>query len=247
MNWLTKLSSVTITVDGFYKISQPKNISTIGYDMNSWATSHVPRYLTDYKSTGGFAIQSDGLDVEAATGVINWYIPSKTSIDIIKSELPIYISQYIKEELLPLGISASPRQQPEISNMYKIPVWRINITKNSTMSLDTLPSMNIANNNAFEIFKLLNFDFDVDFAGKINAQEMLNKINIAEQHFDSYEVTNEYNDRLLNMMQNSYSDDNSFNFALSKTDKNHIFALLQKLKNLCIFAIQNKFNYIIWS
>ena len=158
MNWLQKTSSVTFSIADSYKISQPRTIFYIASYMNYWAHDNVPKELcADVPEV----IALDGLeDMDKPTGVINWYY--KEDSEESRRYIEMYIKQYEQEELIPLGINFSPEIKFETSKMYKTPVARIRVVKNDTFQRDRLPELNVSNQNASALLKLLGIKSDIN-------------------------------------------------------------------------------------
>ena len=180
MNWLQKIASVTFSIADSYKISQPRTIFYIASYMNYWAHDNVPKELcADVPEI----IALDGLeDIDKPTGGINWYY--KEDSEESRRYIEMYIKQYEQEELIPLGINFSPEIKFETSKMYKTPVARIRVVKNDTFQRDRLPELNVSNQNASALLKLLGIRSEP--SGSIDASELLSRILENRDKVDSY-------------------------------------------------------------
>jgi len=180
MNWLQKTSSVTFSIADSYKISQPRTIFYIASYMNYWAHDNVPKELcADVPEV----IALDGLeDMDKPTGVINWYY--KEDSEESRRYIEMYIKQYEQEELIPLGINFSPEIKFETSKMYKTPVARIRVVKNDTFQRDRLPELNVSNQNASALLKLLGIKSEP--SGSIDAGELQSRISESINKVDKF-------------------------------------------------------------
>ena len=167
MNWLTKISGITFSLEQSHRIAQPKTISTLSYDLADWATSHVPRYLIK-------RIDMDGLNPDQLTGTINWYIDEPQI-----GEIPMYVNQWIQEEMSPLGFDIKVRG-PERSNSFDSWVWRIDVLKNPTEEYTKLPKINLSNSNARALLGLLNIPFD--HMGSVSLRELRQRLALTTEH-----------------------------------------------------------------
>ena len=162
---LLKIASFTFRVKDSHRVSQPKTVAQIGWDLLGWAYENAPKNLTAHKPE---SISQDGFDT-GYTGIINWYVPK----GVDPNEYPLYIDQFIQEEALPVGIQITYKLDQ--SKMFKTPVWRLNVVKNGTTETEKLPEMNIVNTNASILFGILDLPDEQD--GEINAYDLLSRID----------------------------------------------------------------------
>ena len=148
--------------------------------MNYWAHNNVPKELC---ADTPEVIALDGLeDMDKPTGVINWYY--KEDSEEARRYIEMYVKQYEQEELAPLGINFSPEIKFETSKMYKIPVARIRVVKNDTFQRDRLPELNVSNQNASALLKLLGIESES--SGSIDAGELQSRISESINKIDKF-------------------------------------------------------------
>lgn len=171
MNWLQKTASITFSIKDSVKISQPKTVLDLSYELLNWANSNLP---DDFKIHNFWDyVTCDGDSIESMTGTINWYFPSRVNPD----DLLPYIRQSIKDCFEPLGVNIGNLYHNK-SNLYsEFRVWRIPIQSNETENLNKYPELNVSNVNAERLFRLLGLNFE--YMGSINANSLKQHIQNA--------------------------------------------------------------------
>lgn len=178
MNWLQKIiktSSVTFSIVGSHKISQPKTILDLTHDLAQWGYDNIPHdvFKANYSN-----IVPDGDAWDQFVGTMNWYAENPQAV------IP-YIQTAIQTELQPMGIQAHVREV-NASRMYDMQAIRVEVTANETQHLEQLPEINIANGNYYQLNRLLQLEPGEDYSGSISAQDMLARISIARGQTDMY-------------------------------------------------------------
>ena len=158
MTWMHKISSVTFSLEDSHKISQPKDVMKLSYELQKFVMDQTGKFADVH------SIQPDGEQFDELTGTINWYMG-----DDIPEEDMIKVMQAWKQEQEIMGFQIQIRG-PEVSgqNQYRDPgdtnpplmVYRIDILKNGTEDYPEIPEMNIAQGNAQYLFDLLNIPWD---------------------------------------------------------------------------------------
>ena len=226
MNWLTKLAAVRFQVADASKISQPKSVYWIGVLMNRWAVDHEPRYLQGGRN--GITVDSDGEYSDELVGIINWYVNGQAD----PNEALMYIKQCLTEELEPLGIKAYPKYPVQKSGMFKDTwVWRVEVIENRTANFTKLPSREVRTENCRILFNMLGIvDGPDGMIGRIDAQELLERIQEAYPKVEAYQV-------LPSQGSNWYD---------GGADKQYLTEALQDLQSIAQYAIANNFSEIEW-
>ena len=223
---------MTFSVEGSHKVAQPKTVSRIGWDMLVWAREHAPRNLIADVSE---PIAVDGLDIDKLTGTINWYVPPDLR-DI--EEVLMYIDQFIREELLPLGIRAKPRLGLEKSGMWgkRANVIRVDIWQNGTADFTRLPEMNVHNKGAAILLHVLGLGSGSSQStplgllvhpeppdGVVGAQELLVRISKAQGAWNE----------ILAGQNEDWSD--------------YVDRSLDELKDIALAAMTTNTKKVVWS
>lgn len=170
-----KIASYTFYIKGSDRIAQPKNVQDIARTMEMWADKNIPQNLFAQIS---HKIAEDGFN-ESPTGTINWYLSNEAD----PNQIAQYIKQVGREMLSPIGIAIGNIRN-ETSQMFKVPVVRVDVIKNFTTSRQQLPNLNIANVNAEALFQVLKIV--PSMFGEIDATELLGRIQEAEATFEAY-------------------------------------------------------------
>jgi len=173
-----KTASVTFSIMDSYKISQPKTLGDIGYELRDWAHKNVPKEL---QLPSWEAIAADGDYHFEYEGVLNWYVPPEVDMQ----EVSPYIMKAISEELSPMGIVVGSIRQDK-SNSMNANVWRLDITQNDTKDIEKLPELNVANANAAKLLQSLGLTSSPH--GEIQAAELIERIQAAKsQRLEDFE------------------------------------------------------------
>lgn len=220
----TKMASVSFYVADSHKISQPKNIHTISWDMAGWASKNIPHDI--FRASPMTNLMPDGYDFDKFTGTINIYVETDP-----KAVVP-YVEKYIQEELQPLGIQAHIRNI-DTSAMNGLPTIRVEIIDNETQSVEKLPEFNIANANFDELNKMLNLG---DYGGSISAEELLARISMARGNEDLYTRPEESGQFPGKAQWTSFG-----------LDKEKITRYLDMLEQIATKALEMNNSTVVWS
>jgi len=224
MNWLNKISSVTFQLEQGNRIAQPKTISNIANGLYSWALNYVPR---SYFGDRSFQmIDMDGLDLSSFTGTINWYVKTLK----LANDIPMYVDQWTREEMLPLGIYIRLGKLEQSKMFKEMLVQRIHIITNQTEELSVIPEINISNANTKSLFMMLNLP--VSQEGEINLEELKQRIK------------NVSNVNMTEFTRDNAVDKNNINFGLNTDD---LKFYLERLTKIIDFGLNNGFSKILWN
>lgn len=146
--------SVTITVpDAREEYPDLHTIMDISFELSNKVLSPIlhtftPEELDYFKKNGrGYeTITIDGYNVDAETGILNFYI-----VGIPPKYIPTILNS-IKSHLDNLGIEVGEISDPEQSNMFKSKVIRIPIISNAASKMEKIPELNLANRNFSVLF-----------------------------------------------------------------------------------------------
>lgn len=171
-----KISSITFSLEDSHKISQPKDIEQLSYDLIKAV------YDSGYENVKYDTITSDGGEY-GLTGTINWYVDP----NVMNKEDQIRLMKQWKQEQEMLGYEINIRG-PERSGMSDwnaahkdnvLMVYRLDIIKNGSESHMEIPEMNLANGNAVALLGVLNIPFD--HSGSIGLQELRQRLAMATE------------------------------------------------------------------
>lgn len=232
MSWLRKVSSVTFSLDQSEHIAQPKTIYDLANGLYTWAEKNVPR---EYFASHGRKIDIDGLDTSAPTGTINWYISNPD----LAADVPMYVSQWIQEEMLPWGFEVRIGEL-EPSRMFPDElVYRIHVQNNPTQNLTKIQEMNITNKNAESLFMLLNISTKY-LEGSMDLQELKRRIQgVDESRISEFTRDAENVDDLGPF--NTFVQHREFGL-----DADRLKSYLARLNEMVDYGLANGFSKIKW-
>lgn len=238
MNWLKKIASVTFRLEQSERIAQPKTISGLGNDLYTWAVKHAPSYY--FPDQGRVMIESDGLDVDTFIGTINWYILKPE----YSKDVPMYMSQWIREELLPHGIEAKVGKL-ERSRMYPDNlVQRLHILKNSTIEYPNVPEMNLNNKNAKMMFNVLGI-LKNPYQGVMDLQQLLALIHsVSDEAIEQFTRSDQTGGKMDMFGQEVEMGNNAFSPGINAQD---IREYLQRLEGIVQYGLKNGFKKLVWN
>ncbi len=177
MSWLQKISSVTFSLEGSDKISQPKDISDLGRELHQFATQRIGQDI-EFDT-----IQSDGSG-EGLTGTINWYVNENL---VSQADQQAIMREWI-EEMRVMDFEIQMRG-PERSGMNdwnrdpsepEIIVYRLDVLENGSESYAQIPEINIAQTNAIAIFNTLGIPFDQ--GGAIDIYDLQQRLSSLKEY-----------------------------------------------------------------
>lgn len=230
MSWLTKIASVTFSIEGSHKISQPKQVSDIAHMLRDILWKQGLKEIANY-----YRIQPDGYGDNDETGTVNIYL-NENELSML-GRIKAIISQFITDELNTLGIQANLRG-PEKSNSTGGPVLRLDITQNDTSSIQRIPDLNMHNTGAMAILQTLGIQ--PEYSGTINASILYDLVSKAEQSGAADHVG------LANQPTMERSESGSVHYD-GGADEAYLRERLSALKELAIFALENGFQSISWA
>jgi len=178
MNWFKKIASVTFWIEDSDKISQPMNLLDICSDISNF----IYYEAKIGKDTG---IRFDHIEpdtsrsqFDAPMGYINFYL-HKTNIDI--EYIKRVIDMYNKSRMGKIKIMV---HQEEQSRARKGNVIRLEVIENDTVNYEEVPDINLSNENARALLKLLGDEgisnISNDLMGQLNINELKQAISDIE-------------------------------------------------------------------
>lgn len=220
-NWLTKIASVTFFIDGAQKITQPMDILKICHDFAYWANQNIPHdvFKATYRN-----IEPDGDDYNKPTGTINIYLGDGDSPEEIKQYMESAVNEYFALLDIEVKVGAT-----ETSKAFGVPVIRMHVIRNGTFDLERLPEINMANPNAMNLLQMLGIE--PDFAGQINARDLIQRISSARNNISSN-------------TKEPTQDGNFYDFGRSYEQ---IERYLDELETIAMRAMQMDNPSIVWS
>jgi len=229
MNWLQKLASVTFSLEGSHKISQPKDIMGLSYELQKYASEKAGFYI-DYHS-----IAPDGDYFSEMEGVINWYV----SDNIPEEQQVQIIQQWIQEmQLMDYEMKFTG---PEISGMTEDPenpikVYRIHVLKNGSEDYLEIPEMNLANTNAEDLMRSLGLEFD--WTGSIDLQELKTKLEMFTP-WDQQELIREPT------QEGDFNEPGPVVYDGGRSE-DQVSRYIDGLGEIVDFGLQNGFRTLVW-
>ncbi len=246
--WI-KTASITFSLNDAYKISQPKNMLDLSFDIFSFINKKV---LAPQKSPMSINdISPDGDDYDKMTGTINVYVFDESNLkeieNIVKSIIEEY-SQYGFVMNYKIDNSRSGRK-----------VFRLNVTENPTINYPELPEINMANDNALSIMRLIGLN---GYTGRESLSEIKKRILAVSQEEMQKEVEPNriITDKDLDLPESDPADwwkddsspvpknpnSNEIQIMHRGRDIEYIDNRLQGLYGIVDFGLQNGFKYIVW-
>jgi hypothetical protein len=193
-NWLQKIAasicktaSITFSIQGSGRISQPKTLQSICHDIDQLIGDTYPRsWIVDGLLNN--TIVPDAPQWDDLMGNINWYVPAQVD----PSEVEPYISMAIKElALLGIDIQASQKSRSRMMHPHAYKIV-LQVRNNETQNIEKIPKLNLANGNAGTILELLGLSKQQtqdsplgplsgpeDPEGQVTAQDLLRRIKQA--------------------------------------------------------------------
>ncbi len=154
-----------------------------------------------------------------------------------------------------LGFNMSVRE--DVSNMRGGPVFRIQIANNPTEKLEQLPEINMSNDNAISILRLLGFTSE-DYSGQITLQDLKQRIIAISQE----EMQRETIEPRVVLPEDNIQESDPADFWKGEQDStqnqkgptifmggrdiNYIDTRLQDLYQLVDYGISKGFNSVVW-
>jgi len=244
---LNKHASITLYVkehtrdsshDTIYKLSWTL-MSKVFYEwMPEWEKN---RWAEFHQMSGMDMITIDGFETDTPTGTINFYLDGSIQED----RLPYYLNK-IREYLDSVNIKYDEFRR-EKSNMYDFDVIRIPITDNPHGEIgrqEEPPEINMANNNAYFIFRdVLGIKDDL-WGLEIPAVDLKRRIEYFESEDHLPEGSEVGQDSSISF--NDLSDENfmSGRAGRSRYNEGKVRNMLDHIKNLCDWAISRGYKTI---
>lgn len=256
MNWYRiKVSSLTFKLDGSEKISQPKDLLSLSFNLIDFAFNKDSSLLLDnhYQT-----VSPDGnSNVNGYTGTINYYFTSTEKLNDIKS----LINEWGQDiGLLGVTIGIGNIEKSKLYN--GLNVIRIIVKSNDTANINKIPSINISNDNAMKILSIFGTN---DYNGSIelvSAKGIIDKV--LSMPTDEFELSME---RFTRPQMDSHNiiippdaTDIERKQLIQEQGKNRQRARfldpgfniddlrnrLLEIKNIIDYGINNQFKHLIW-
>jgi hypothetical protein len=227
MNWLQKISSVTFSLDGGEKISQPKTISDLSYDLGVFARKAGANI--SFRD-----IDSDGDDFDKMEGTINWYVSNNVPEDQQKQVM----QQWVQEmNLMDYVIQVSGPEQSGMSTPEQpLQVYRLKVVQNGSKDYMQIPSMNLANSNARALIESLGIPFD--WGGSVDLNELTTKLDM----FNPWQQQE--------LIQEPESGGGEGTGTVGWHDfgrsEDQVSRYVSGLKEMVDFGLQNGFQTLVW-
>lgn len=258
-NNFNKVSSVTFDLNDAYKISQPKDILSLSGDFSTFCQKHN-LYSDAFRSSAyNNLIGPDGDDYDKLVGTMNIYVPNSDFTSYNKEAYEGAIKAWISDKAVE-GYKITYRLDK--SRMSGGPVYRVEIQENPTASYETIPSVNMANGNAFAILRLLQIPEEP--SGQIDLQDLRQRIiSISEEEMKSETMKPGYiNPNVdFDLMRGEVPSgdtwkgeepvvpekpDSGVPIFTGGRDTQYIDNRLQDLYKLVDYGIRNGFKFITW-
>lgn len=268
MNWYIKIiqasrqkktASVTFRIgDGADKISKPKNILNLSFELSSffYNGSQIDHNTSPLMN----AITPDGDDFDKFIGTINIYpAPRVAPPENMSQEAYYALSDASEEEQLRRGfkkynnsieemmpvidewiqIKAAEgyiiEKKSDISNMSKGPVLRLIVKENPSENYAKIPEVHMNNANAFALLQTVGIS--PDYSGSISPDDLIRAVNNVQSEDVSRNVPPE---------SIEYGEDGKIPIYRGGIDEQYIDQRLQELYELADFAKSNGFREIYW-
>ena len=228
VEWLLE-ESVTFTVKHFRRKSV-QNLYWLGCAIESKLSNTFGAAYHEGFKYSRFDI--DGLDTEAMDGIMNFYAGG-LSEEILQKALKA-IPYYLQEK----GARVTGPVKKEMSNMFKVPVYRFPVKLNDAKE-DVAPELNLANGNAAVLIRdILGIAKDEDYyAGSIDVRELMMKLGMVS------DFTKEMSMRAPSF-EKGEKGASIYSGGLSEEQINRY---LEVLERMCRWAIENNYDKIQWS
>lgn len=232
LNWLQKLSfkkysSITFSLEGGNKISQPKTTSDLSSELAQFAfpkMNNVKLYGPDS------LVEPDGYDWDRIEGgTINWYVVDNMPLEDQKN---IIYAWFQEMELFGYQFNISGI---DTSRMRGTPVIRIDVIENGSKNYMNIPSINLSNDNAREFMTALDINYTdseyYDVTGSVSVAELKHKLDNFNEWVHQQLVRDRYEEEGLIDFGRSYEQ---------------ISGYVSRFRDMINFAEKNNFNTIIW-
>ena len=173
MNWFKKIASVTFSIADTDKVSQPMNLLDICSDISNF----IYYEAKIGKDTG---IKFDHIEpdtsrsqFDAPLGYINFYL-HKTNVDI--EYIKRAIEMYNQSRMGKIKIAVHQEDQ---SGVRKGNVIRLEVIENDTVNYEEIPDMNLSNENARALLKLLGDEGVSNVSDELGGQLNINEVKQA--------------------------------------------------------------------
>lgn len=230
MNWLQKISSVSFWLDGSQKISQPKNVDDLGYELLKFVHEKYGNFM------GIHDISSDGDDLGKMTGTINWYVSDKVPED---QQVKI-MQEWIQEmSLMDYNIQISGPERSGMNDWNPDPnkelmVYRIHVLQNGSEDYMEIPEMNMANSNAHDVMNALGVQFD--WSGSVELNELKTKL----------EMFTPYQQQELIQEPEHSQEEGKVQMTYFGRDEDRVERYIGGLRQMVDFGLQNGFKVLVW-
>lgn len=232
MNWLEKIATITFSLGGSHKISRPKTVDDLGYDLLKFVHEKYGDFM------GTHDIGSDGDDLGKMTGKINWYVSDKVPED---QQMRI-MQEWIQEmSLMDYQMQISGPERSGMNNWNPDPnkpdlmVYRIHVLQNGSEDYMQIPEMNMANSNAHDVMNAIGVQFD--WTGSVALNELQTKLEM----FTPY-----HQQELIREPEHSQEEGKVQMIDFGR-DEDRVERYIGGLRRMVEFGLKNGFETLTWS
>lgn len=230
MNWLQKIATVTFTLEGSHKISQPKTVDDLGYELLKFVHEKYGDFM------GIHDISSDGDDLGKMTGKINWYVSDK----VPENQQIQIMQEWIQEmSLMDYNMQISGPERSGMNDWNPNPdkpelmVYRIHVLQNGSENYMEIPEINMANSNANDVMNAIGVQFD--WTGSVELNELKTKL----------EMFTPYQQQEL-IQEPEYSPEDKVQMVDFGRDEDRIERYISGLRRMVEFGLKNGFELLVW-
>ncbi len=230
MNWLQKIASISFWLDGSQKISQPKDVMALSYDLQKFVHVQTGKMMDIH------TIQPDG-DMSDLTGTINWYVTKFISEE---EQLKVMQEWIAEQQMMDYQIKV---RGPERSGMNdwnpdennpEMMVYRLDVIKNGSADHMEIPEMNISNTNAQAVMDALGVQFD--WSGSVDLNEMKTKL----------EMFTPYQQQELIQAPEYSGEEGKVQMYDAGRDEDRVERYIGGFRQIVDFGLQNGFEVLVW-